>query len=69
MAKRKKQRTVYVTKEPDWKSFIGITDPELQEKAFNYLVSMATTLCFCMTLIALSKSSIQLSNNSITLRQ
>ena len=35
MAKRKKQRTVYVTKEPDWKSFIGITDPELQEKAFN----------------------------------
>lgn len=35
MAKRKKQRTVYVTKEPDWKSFMGITDPELQEKAFN----------------------------------
>ena len=32
---RKKQRTVYVTKEPDWKSFMGITDPELQEKAFN----------------------------------
>ena len=35
MAKRKKQRTVYVTREPDWKSFMGITDPELQEKAFN----------------------------------
>jgi hypothetical protein len=35
MARRKKQRTVYVTKEPDWKSFMGITDPELQEKAFN----------------------------------
>ena len=34
MAKRK-QRTVYVTKEPDWKQFRGITDPEQQEKAFR----------------------------------
>ena len=34
MAKRK-QRTVYVTKEPDWKNFRGITDPEQQEKAFR----------------------------------
>ena len=34
MAKRK-QRTVYVTKEPDWKKFRGITDPEQQEKAFR----------------------------------
>ena len=36
MAKRKKQRTVYVTKEPDWKKFQVLTDPEEQEKAFNY---------------------------------
>ena len=35
MAKRKKQRTVYVTKEPDWKKFQALTDPEEQEKAFN----------------------------------
>ena len=35
MAKRKKQRTVYVTKEPDWKKFQALTDPEDQEKAFN----------------------------------
>ena len=35
MAKRKKQRTVYVTKEPDWKKFQVLTDPEEQEKAFN----------------------------------
>ena len=34
MAKRK-QRTVYVTKEPDWKQYRGITDPEQQEKAFR----------------------------------
>jgi len=34
MAKRK-QRTVYVTKEPDWKNFRGITDPVEQEKAFR----------------------------------
>ena len=35
MAKRKKQRTVYVTKEPDWKSFKLLTDPIEQEKAFD----------------------------------
>ena len=35
MAKRKKQRTVYVTKEPDWKKFQALTDPEEQEQAFN----------------------------------
>jgi hypothetical protein len=32
---RKKQRTVYITKEPDWKSFRNLTDPVEQEKAFN----------------------------------
>lgn len=35
MARKKKQRTVYVTKEPDWKKFQLLTDPEEQEKAFN----------------------------------
>jgi hypothetical protein len=35
MARKKKQRTVYVTREPDWKKFIGLTNPEEQEKAFN----------------------------------
>tara|TARA_B100000902_G_scaffold127715_1_gene127117 strand:- start:1435 stop:2595 length:1161 start_codon:yes stop_codon:yes gene_type:complete len=34
MAKRK-QRTVYVTKEPDWKKYQAITDPEQQELAFR----------------------------------
>ena len=32
---RKKQRTVYVTKVPDWKKYQGMTDPVEQEKAFN----------------------------------
>lgn len=36
MAKRKpKTRNIYVTKEPDWKKYIGITDPEEQSKAFR----------------------------------
>ena len=36
MAKRKpKTRNIYVTKEPDWKKYIGITDPEEQLKAFR----------------------------------
>lgn len=35
MARKKKQRTVYVTKEPDWKKFIGLTNPDEQEKAFD----------------------------------
>jgi len=35
MARRKKERTVYITKEPDWKSFRNLTDPVEQEKAFN----------------------------------
>jgi len=35
MARRKKERTVYITKEPDWKSFRNLTDPVEQETAFN----------------------------------
>ncbi len=35
MARKKKQRTVYVTKEPDWKLYLGLTDPVEQEKAFD----------------------------------
>ena len=36
MAKRKpKTRNIYVTKEPDWKKYIGITDPEEQLKAYR----------------------------------
>ena len=32
---RKKQRTVYVTTQPDWKKFRLVTDPDEQEKAFK----------------------------------
>ena len=32
---RKKQRTVYVTTQPDWKKYILVTDPDEQEKAFR----------------------------------
>tara|TARA_B100001939_G_scaffold339266_1_gene345845 strand:- start:3606 stop:4775 length:1170 start_codon:yes stop_codon:yes gene_type:complete len=36
MARKKtKTRNIYVTKEPDWKKFMGLTDPEEQEKAFR----------------------------------
>ena len=35
MARKKKQRTVYVTKQPDWKTLRLITDPIEQEKAFD----------------------------------
>jgi len=36
MARKKKARSVYVTTEPDWKKLKLETDPEKQEKAFNY---------------------------------
>jgi hypothetical protein len=32
---RKKQRTVYITKVPDWKKYQGMTDPVEQENAFK----------------------------------
>ena len=35
MARKKKQRTVYITKQPDWKTLRLITDPIQQEKAFD----------------------------------
>jgi hypothetical protein len=36
MARKKtKTRNIYITKEPDWKKFMGLTDPEEQEKAFR----------------------------------
>ena len=35
MPRKKKERSIYVTKEPDWKTLREITDPEKQEKAFH----------------------------------
>ena len=35
MAKRNPTQNIYVTQEPDWKKYIGITDPEEQLKAFR----------------------------------
>lgn len=35
MARRKAVRSIYVTKEPDWKALRLITEPEEQEKAFK----------------------------------
>jgi hypothetical protein len=35
MARRKTVRSIYVTKEPDWKALRLITEPEEQEKAFK----------------------------------
>ena len=34
---RKKQRTVYITKQPDWNKFKLVTDPAEQEDAFNQM--------------------------------
>lgn len=35
MPRRKKQRSIYVTKEPEWKTLALITEPEEQESAFR----------------------------------
>ena len=35
MPRKKQIRSVYVTKEPDWKTLKLITDPEEREKAFR----------------------------------
>ena len=35
MPRKKKERSIYVTKEPDWKTLREVTDPEKQEKAFH----------------------------------
>lgn len=35
MPRKKKERSIYITKEPDWKTLREITDPEKQIQAFN----------------------------------
>ena len=35
MVRKKKTRSIYITKEPDWKALKVITDVEKQKKAFD----------------------------------
>ena len=35
MPRKKKERSIYITKEPDWKTLQAYTEPEQQEKAFH----------------------------------
>jgi hypothetical protein len=43
MARQKKQRSVYITTEPDWKTLKLITDPEKQKEAFRSCEYFART--------------------------
>lgn len=58
MAKRK-AKTVYFTPEPDWSKFVGITDPELQAKAYQDVQYFVRTEIADKTKLAITRKWIK----------
>ena len=67
MPRRKKERSIYVTKEPEWNTLRLITDIKKQEEAFRsceYFVRTEITV-FSLSLYLSEEATIKLGENDI----